>query len=99
MELPDLARVPLVKYWYSTLPGGSANTACTAGLRSFKNLVTPANVPPVPVEHVHASTLPPVCCSKFRLFIINNYLLLLLLFIIYFNKKKLTSHISGPVVR
>lgn len=48
----------------NTLPGGSAKKHFTfPALTSFKYLVVPASVPPVPVAHVNASSFPSVCAQ------------------------------------
>src|ERR1700756_423234 len=64
IEPPPVAlRVPLRKYSYRLLPGGSASTQRTVRLFDLRNCATPASVPPVPVAATKASTDPPVCAQ------------------------------------
>ena len=54
--------LPELIYECRTLPGGSARKHLTFPSETvFRYLVVPAKVPPVPVAHVNASTVPVVC--------------------------------------
>lgn len=83
--LPSRLISPFSTKLNNTLPGGSANQASTRPLLfSVRYLVTPARVPPVPVEQMKASSLPPSVCSQisgpvetmwaFRLATLSNWL-------------------------
>ena len=56
---PSLTSVPRFTNPSNALPGGSANQHCTLpSLFSFRYLVTPASVPPVPVAQMNAVSPP-----------------------------------------
>lgn len=56
---PSLTKVPLLIHPSKALPGGSANQHCIFPSDfSFKYLVTPDKVPPVPVAHINACNPP-----------------------------------------
>ena len=61
IELPQPLSSPCLIHSYMFAPIGSAATVRISGLRSFRNIETPASVPPVPIAQVKPSMLPPVC--------------------------------------
>src|SRR5215470_7632264 len=59
--LPVPFRAPFFAHSYRLLPGGSASTQRTFAFFVFRNSLTPANVPPVPLAQVNALMVPFVC--------------------------------------
>ena len=54
---------PRLNQLYIAAPAGSATAMRIFGFCSFRYLLTPASVPPVPIAQVKPSTLPPVCAQ------------------------------------
>jgi len=63
IEEPSDASSPRLNQLYMAAPSGSATAMRIFLFLAFKNIATPARVPPVPIAQVKPSSLPPVCAQ------------------------------------